>query len=96
MGAHRADRQVGRLTTATTFCAEKLNRGARLPHRDNALNLPLFMAHDISNGNEPQMTKLERIRHSAPHVLATAVLRVWPEAQFAANPPVENGFYYDL
>jgi len=28
--------------------------------------------------------------------LATAILRIWPEAQFAAGPPVENGFYYDL
>ena len=43
-----------------------------------------------------QMTELERLRHSAAHVLATAILRVWPEAQFAAGPPVENGFYYDL
>ncbi len=43
-----------------------------------------------------QMTDLERLRHSAAHVLATAILRVWPEAQFAAGPPVENGFYYDL
>jgi len=43
-----------------------------------------------------QMTELERIRHSCAHVLATAILRLWPEAQFAAGPPVENGFYYDV
>jgi len=43
-----------------------------------------------------QMTELERLRHSASHVLATAILKIWPEAQFAAGPPVENGFYYDL
>ena len=42
------------------------------------------------------MTELERIRHSAAHVMATAILRLWPEAQFAAGPPVENGFYYDV
>jgi len=42
------------------------------------------------------MTELERIRHSAAHVLATAILKIWPEAQFAAGPPVENGFYYDV
>lgn len=42
------------------------------------------------------MTDIERLRHSAAHVLATAILRIWPEAQFAAGPPVENGFYYDL
>src|SRR3954462_4092627 len=43
-----------------------------------------------------QMTDIERLRHSAAHVLATAILKIWPEAQFAAGPPVENGFYYDV
>jgi threonyl-tRNA synthetase len=43
-----------------------------------------------------QMTDLERLRHSAAHVLATGILRLWPEAQFAAGPPVETGFYYDV
>jgi len=42
------------------------------------------------------MTDLERLRHSASHVLATAILKIWPEAQFAAGPPVETGFYYDV
>ena len=42
------------------------------------------------------MTDLERIRHSAAHVMATAILRLWPDAQFAYGPPVETGFYYDL
>src|SRR6187551_2365241 len=42
------------------------------------------------------MSDIERLRHSAAHVLATAILKIWPEAQFAAGPPVENGFYYDL
>lgn len=43
-----------------------------------------------------RMSELERLRHSCAHVLATAILRIWPEAQFAYGPPVENGFYYDL
>jgi threonyl-tRNA synthetase len=43
-----------------------------------------------------KMTDLERLRHSCAHVMATAILRLWPEAQLAAGPPVENGFYYDL
>jgi threonyl-tRNA synthetase len=55
------------------------------------------MQNDHKTPEERQkMTDLERIRHSAAHVLATAILRLWPEAQFAAGPPVENGFYYDL
>src|SRR4030095_15939639 len=33
---------------------------------------------------------------SCAHVMATAILRLWPNAQFAYGPPVENGFYYDL
>ena len=43
-----------------------------------------------------EMTDLERLRHSCAHVMATAILRIWPDAQFAYGPPVENGFYYDL
>ncbi len=43
-----------------------------------------------------RMTELERLRHSCAHVMATAILRLWPDAQFAYGPPVENGFYYDL
>ena len=42
------------------------------------------------------MTDLETIRHSCAHVLANAILRIWPEAQFAAGPPVDQGFYYDV
>ena len=42
------------------------------------------------------MTELETLRHSCAHVLAEAVLRIWPDAQFAAGPPVEQGFYYDV
>src|SRR5438132_12601419 len=43
-----------------------------------------------------KMTDLERLRHSASPILDTAILKIWPEAQFAAGPPVENGFYYDV
>ncbi|MDR3377753.1 MAG: threonine--tRNA ligase, partial [Verrucomicrobiae bacterium] len=43
-----------------------------------------------------RMTELERIRHSCAHVMATAILRLWPEAQFAAGPSVQEGFYYDV
>ena len=39
-----------------------------------------------------KMTELERLRHSAAHVMATAILRLWPDAQFAAGPPVKPAF----
>src|SRR2546428_887925 len=43
-----------------------------------------------------EVTELQRLRDSTAHVLATAILKIWPEAQFAAGPPVDNGFYYDV
>ena len=43
-----------------------------------------------------QMSDLERLRHSCAHVMATAIARLWPDAQFSAGPPVEGGFYYDV
>jgi threonyl-tRNA synthetase len=43
-----------------------------------------------------QITELERLRHSCAHVMATAILRLWPDAQFAYGPPIESGFYYDF
>jgi threonyl-tRNA synthetase len=36
------------------------------------------------------------MRHSAAHVLAQAVLELFPEATFAIGPPIEDGFYYDF
>jgi threonyl-tRNA synthetase len=43
-----------------------------------------------------RLTELERLRHSAAHVLANAIVKLWPDAQFASGPAVENGFYYDV
>jgi len=40
--------------------------------------------------------QLYRIRHSAAHVMAQAVLEIYPEAKIAIGPPIENGFYYDF
>src|SRR5207247_9062372 len=63
----------------------------------------IFMEADKNNATERKsldernkMTELERIRHSCAHVLATAIAKLWPDAQFAAGPPVETGFYYDV
>ena len=39
---------------------------------------------------------LEHVRHSTAHVLAQAVLELWPGATFAGGPPIEDGFYYDF
>jgi threonyl-tRNA synthetase len=42
------------------------------------------------------MSPLDEIRHSSSHVLATAVLRLFPEAQLDIGPPTDSGFYYDF
>ena len=42
------------------------------------------------------MTPLEELRHSCSHVLATAVIRLFPEAKLDIGPPTDTGFYYDF
>ncbi len=42
------------------------------------------------------MSPLEEIRHSSAHILATAVLRLFPEAKLDIGPPTDSGFYYDF
>ena len=42
------------------------------------------------------MKDLKTLRHSASHVLAQAVLELFPEAKLAIGPAIEEGFYYDF
>jgi len=42
------------------------------------------------------MSPIEELRHSASHVLAAAVLRLYPDTQLDIGPPTDNGFYYDI
>ena len=39
---------------------------------------------------------LDTIRHSAAHVMAAAVQKLYPDAKFDIGPATENGFYYDF
>lgn len=53
----------------------------------------------IEQENEVSQEKkdqLYKIRHSAAHIMAEAVLELYPEAKIAIGPPIENGFYYDF
>ena len=38
----------------------------------------------------------DTLRHSASHIMAQAIKRLWPDAQLAIGPAIENGFYYDI
>jgi threonyl-tRNA synthetase len=40
--------------------------------------------------------QLYRIRHSCSHIMATAILEIFPDAQLAIGPPIADGFYYDF
>jgi threonyl-tRNA synthetase len=42
------------------------------------------------------MNDLERMRHSCAHVMAEAVLSLFPDAKLGIGPPIEDGFYYDF
>ena len=43
-----------------------------------------------------EYSHLDKIRHSAAHVLASAVLRLFPETKIDIGPKIDNGFYYDF
>ena len=43
-----------------------------------------------------EMNELQTLRHSASHILAQAVKRLFPEAKLTIGPAIDNGFYYDF
>jgi threonyl-tRNA synthetase len=56
-----------------------------------------MVAIDIENEvSQEKKDQLYKIRHSAAHIMAEAVLELYPEAKIAIGPPIENGFYYDF
>ena len=60
------------------------------------------LSHVLEDGDEVAIVTTQSdqglyvIRHSTAHVLAQAVLELFPGATFGIGPPVENGFYYDF
>ncbi len=44
----------------------------------------------------PPEERLERLRHSAAHIMAEAVLEMFPDAKIGIGPPIDTGFYYDF
>ena len=67
-----------------------------------ANGLEVDLSAQASDGDEVSIVVadsprgLHTIRHSTAHVLAQAVLELWPGSTFAIGPPIENGFYYDF
>lgn len=50
----------------------------------------------IEHEESVNYTPLERMRHSAAHIMAEAVQEMFPDAKFAIGPAIEDGFYYDF
>lgn len=60
------------------------------------LALPLGDGDEVSILTKKDPEALEVLRHSAAHLMADAILRVFPQAELTIGPVVEDGFYYDL
>ena len=51
----------------------------------------------MSHSNEDYVkSELYRIRHSTAHIMAEAVLEMFPDSKIAIGPAIEDGFYYDF
>ncbi len=83
--------------------AEKLN--LRNPHQALAasingvtrdLSTPLAQGDQVILWNFEDKEGKEVFWHTSAHVLAQAILRLWPQAKPTIGPPIENGFYYDF
>ncbi|WP_420421658.1 threonine--tRNA ligase [Simkania sp.] len=83
--------------------AEKLN--LREPHQSIAIEIngnTTDLSHPLQEGDEVKLWHFEDAEgkevfwHTSAHVLAQAVLRLWPDAEPTIGPPIENGFYYDF
>ncbi len=62
--------------------------------RDLSRALPDGAQISIVTGKSEE--SLQLIRHDAAHVLATAVIEMWPDVKISIGPPISNGFYYDF
>ncbi|MGH9046426.1 MAG: threonine--tRNA ligase [Acidimicrobiales bacterium] len=60
------------------------------------LSVRLFDRAEVAIVTDRTKEGRDVIRHSTAHVLAQAVLRLWPGANYAIGPAIEDGFYYDF
>ncbi len=82
---------LARAALAVKVDGEVRDLSRPLPNGDGAPAKPLEIITERSGEDALQL-----IRHDAAHVLATAVLELYPGVKISIGPPVENGFYYDF
>lgn len=58
--------------------------------------MPEFVDSHVDLNSLPKDERLARMRHSAAHVLAEAMVDLMPEAELGIGPPIDTGFYYDF
>lgn len=83
--------------------ADKLNMkgphqalGANINGKNYDLTHPLKEGDTVHLWSFDEKEGKEIFWHTSAHVLAQAILRLWPDAQPTIGPPIENGFYYDF
>jgi threonyl-tRNA synthetase len=69
---------------------------ATIDGRERDLQFPLSDGAEVAIVTGESDAGREVLRHSTAHVLAQAVLRLWPGAKYAIGPVIDNGFYYDF
>src|SRR5690606_6723721 len=60
------------------------------------LSKPLSHGDEVALLTKKDPEALEVLRHSAAHMMADAILRIFPAAELTIGPVVEDGFYYDI
>ena len=58
--------------------------------------LGVFLVYKKKGLIKMEMNELQTLRHSAPHILAQAVKRLYPDTKLAIGPAIDDGFYYDF
>jgi threonyl-tRNA synthetase len=77
---------------ANDAIAAKLN--GTIVDLDKELSEPGEASFQVLTPRDPEA--LEVLRHSTAHIMARAVMRLFPGVQLAFGPPIDNGFYYDI
>jgi len=68
-----------------------LQRRDSLESEDKLLETLFMDKHSVQH-----VFDINTVRHSTSHLMAAAVLELWPEAKFGVGPSIKNGFYYDV
>ena len=58
--------------------------------------LGVFLVYKKKGLIKMEMNELQTLRHSASHMLAQAVKRLYPDTKLAIGPAIDDGFYYDF